>query len=93
MIVRLLFFMASRFLVTPLTLYQVFDCGSLSNDADGLRKYRQKSLEYFKYTLGGQGPRPDLTGFNEELQNALLCWDEVGVHIQEACSSSKISLL
>ncbi|KAN0073168.1 Isoprenoid synthase domain containing protein [Elaphomyces granulatus] len=71
----------------------IFDCGSLSYDADGLGKYRQKSLEYFKYTLGGQGPRPDLTGFDKELQNALLCWDEVGVHIRQACSSSVLEIM
>ena len=54
-----------------------------------LKAYRQKSLEYFQYTICGHGDPPDLSAFTEELQKALLCWDEVGDHIRETCSEGK----
>ncbi|OOF91999.1 hypothetical protein ASPCADRAFT_399843 [Aspergillus carbonarius ITEM 5010] len=54
-----------------------FDCGSLTHNPETLKVYRQKSLDYFRYTLCGRGDRPELSGFTAELQKALLCWDEI----------------
>ncbi|KAJ5702268.1 hypothetical protein N7488_009816 [Penicillium malachiteum] len=39
---------------------------------------RLASLQYFKFTLLGEGDAPDLCVFDTELRNGLQCWDEVG---------------
>ena len=64
----------------------VFDCGSLKYDKDAAIKYRDASLQYFKFFLCGEGSPPDLSEFDVELRNGLHCWDEVGAHICEVNS-------
>ncbi|KAL4913980.1 terpenoid synthase [Aspergillus aurantiobrunneus] len=66
--------------------WAVFDCGCLTDDRETIREYREKTLQYFGAVLCGKGEFPDLSGFSEELQNALLCWDEVAAHIRHHCS-------
>ncbi|EAW13942.1 terpene synthase family protein [Aspergillus clavatus NRRL 1] len=55
--------------------------------------YREKSLQYFRHVLCGEGEFPDLSGFSLELQYALLCWDEVAAHIREVCSKETCEVL
>ncbi|THC99613.1 hypothetical protein EYZ11_000880 [Aspergillus tanneri] len=54
----------------------IFDCGYFEHDEIGLAAYRETSAAYFKSVLRGQGEYPDLSGWNNELRNALQCWDE-----------------
>ncbi|KAJ5474982.1 hypothetical protein N7539_008048 [Penicillium diatomitis] len=71
----------------------IFDCGSLKYDQLGAERYRDASLEYFRFTLLGQGSMPDLSSFDVQLQNALHSWNEIGEHIREACSLGTRELL
>ncbi|KAJ5776525.1 uncharacterized protein N7511_001536 [Penicillium nucicola] len=64
----------------------IFDCGALKYDEPLANTYREASLQYFRFTLLGEGAAPDLSVFHIELQNALYCWDEVGHHIGQVCS-------
>lgn len=36
---------------------------------------------------------PNLSDFSEELQNALLCWDEVAAHLRQECSQGSLLLI
>ncbi|KAJ5355415.1 uncharacterized protein N7496_012627 [Penicillium cataractarum] len=71
----------------------IFDCGSLKHDQQAAETYRQASLQYFNFTLLGKGDQPDLSQFDDELQKALHCWDEVGEHIREVCSEETREVL
>ncbi|KAJ5963615.1 terpenoid synthase [Penicillium vulpinum] len=64
-------------------LMRVFDCGLLTHDMEAIKSYRATTVEYFKHVLCADGKFPDLSGYPEELQNALHCWDEVAEHICE----------
>lgn len=68
-----------------------FDCGSLTYDAKGVVSYLKKSKEYFQHQLLEIGEQPDFSGFSQEQQKALLCWNEVGQHIRETCNKSIFS--
>jgi hypothetical protein len=49
-------------------------------------EYRDKSMQYFRAVLSSTEDAPDLSGCSNELQKALLCWDEVAAHIRAICS-------
>ncbi|OJK00807.1 hypothetical protein ASPACDRAFT_1855353 [Aspergillus aculeatus ATCC 16872] len=67
----------------------VFDCGILANDKDKAQEYREKSVRYFHAVLGEEEDIPNLSCFSEELQFALLCWNEVADHIRSVCSKGQ----
>ncbi|EZF34979.1 hypothetical protein H109_04761 [Trichophyton interdigitale MR816] len=50
--------------------------------------YLKKSKEYFQHQLLEIGEQPDFSGFSQEQQKALLCWNEVGQHIRETCNKN-----
>ncbi|KNG83621.1 hypothetical protein ANOM_008358 [Aspergillus nomiae NRRL 13137] len=70
----------------------IFDCGALKYNSEGAKCYRRASIKYFEHQLLDRDP-PDLSPFTLELQKALLCWDEVGSHIREACSEETRAIL
>jgi hypothetical protein len=55
-------------------------------------EYRDKSMQYFRAVLSRKGDAPDLSECSDELQKALLCWDEVAAHIREVCSKGILHL-
>jgi hypothetical protein len=67
----------------------VFDCGALKHNEVLASNYRAASLQYFKFSLLGEGKTPDLTCFDIDLRNGLQCWDEIGEHICQVCSRCK----
>ncbi|RAH78356.1 terpenoid synthase [Aspergillus japonicus CBS 114.51] len=71
----------------------VFDCGILANDKDKAQEYRAQSIQYFHAVLGEKDDFPNLTCFPEELQHALLCWNEVADHIRSARSKDTLKVL
>ncbi|KAJ5671880.1 hypothetical protein N7507_001007 [Penicillium longicatenatum] len=71
----------------------IFDCGSLKYDTGIVGAYREASLQYFKYSLNGDGEAPDLSMFDMELQKGLQCWDEIGLHIHRVCSKETREIL
>ncbi|PKX95128.1 terpenoid synthase [Aspergillus novofumigatus IBT 16806] len=64
----------------------LFDCGSLTHEKMAIPEYRDKSMQYFCAVLSSKEDAPDLSGCSDELQKALLCWNEVAAHIREVCS-------
>ncbi|RAH39862.1 terpene synthase family protein [Aspergillus brunneoviolaceus CBS 621.78] len=50
-------------------------------------------LRYFHAVLGEEEDIPDLSYFSEELQFALLCWNEVADHIRHVCSKATLKVL
>jgi hypothetical protein len=64
----------------------VFDCGCLTHDKTAIPEYRDKSMQYFRTVLSSREDATDLSGCSDELQKALLCWDEVAAHIRAVCS-------
>lgn len=70
----------------------VFDCGSLKYNQALASKYRAASLQYFRFSLLGEGKMPDLTCFDIDMRNGLRCWDEIGEHICQACSRCELPL-
>ncbi|OJI85733.1 hypothetical protein ASPTUDRAFT_119664 [Aspergillus tubingensis CBS 134.48] len=71
----------------------LFDCGALKDDRQAATRYRDASLEYFKYNLVLEGEYPDLSQFPLEQQKALHCWDEVGAHIRQDCDRETCQIL
>ncbi|EPS31199.1 hypothetical protein PDE_06154 [Penicillium oxalicum 114-2] len=84
---------ASKYFAWYFVFDDIFDCGSLKYNQLGAQRYRDASLDYFRFTLLGQGIMPDLSSFDLQLQNALHCWDEVGDHIRENCSQATREVL
>ncbi|GAQ02980.1 hypothetical protein ALT_0301 [Aspergillus lentulus] len=68
----------------------LFDCGSLTHEKMAIPEYRDKSMQYFHAVLSSKEDPPDLSGCSDELQKALLCWDEVAAHIREVLLESKL---
>jgi hypothetical protein len=68
-----------------LTNTPVFDCGALQGQPLAMKEYRDASMEYIKHQLLPENPCPDLSVYPLELQKALECWEEVGVHIRSVC--------
>ncbi|GIK05781.1 terpene cyclase [Aspergillus viridinutans] len=71
----------------------LFDCGCLTHDKMAIPEYRDKSMQYFRAVLSSREDAPDLSGCSDELQKALLCWDEVATHIREVCSKGTCEVL
>ncbi|KAF7181004.1 hypothetical protein CNMCM7691_000133 [Aspergillus felis] len=67
----------------------LFDCGSLTHDKMAIPEYRDKSMQYFRAVLSSKEDAPDLSACSDELQKALLCWDEVAAHIRAVCSEAR----
>ncbi|KAL4799522.1 isoprenoid synthase domain-containing protein [Aspergillus venezuelensis] len=65
----------------------IFDCGTLQYNVEVAETYRDASLQYFNWAIMSEGLKPDLSSFLIELQNALICWDEIGDHIRQECST------
>jgi hypothetical protein len=64
----------------------VFDCGALQGKSLAMKAYREASKQYIKHQLLPENPCPDLTVYPLELQKAIECWEEVGVHIRSVCN-------
>ncbi|CEL05162.1 hypothetical protein ASPCAL06281 [Aspergillus calidoustus] len=65
----------------------IFDCGALQGGSDSeISNYRQASIQYIQHQLLPEHECPDLSVYPSQLQNTLVCWEEVGRHIREVCS-------
>ncbi|GFG17844.1 (+)-germacrene D synthase [Aspergillus udagawae] len=71
----------------------LFDCGCLTHDKTAIPEYRDKSMQYFRTVLSSREDATDLSGCSDELQKALLCWDEVAAHIRAVCSEETCEVL
>ncbi|KAL3465047.1 terpenoid synthase [Aspergillus heterothallicus] len=72
----------------------IFDCGALQGSSDSeVSAYRQASMQYIQYQLLPEHECPDLSVYSSQLQNALVCWEEVGKHIREVCSHNTRMIL
>ncbi|KAL4877963.1 isoprenoid synthase domain-containing protein [Aspergillus karnatakaensis] len=72
----------------------IYDCGTLKgSSAFEMAQYREVSMQYIKHHLLPEHPQPDLSTYSAELQKALLCWEEVGSHIQSVCSQETREIL
>jgi hypothetical protein len=68
----------------------VFDCGTLKHDKVLASEYRAASVQYFRFSLLGEGVAPDLSCFDIDLRNGLQCWDEIGEHICQVSSRCEL---
>ncbi|KAK9850932.1 terpenoid synthase [Penicillium brevicompactum] len=71
----------------------IFDCGTLKHDEILASGYRAASLQYFRFSLLGEGLAPDLSCFDIDLQYGLECWNEIGEHICQVSSRSTREVL
>ncbi|KAL5341924.1 terpenoid synthase [Aspergillus crustosus] len=71
----------------------LFDCGSLTTNAEAAAAYRADSMQYFRAVLCDGGKIPDISEHPEELRHALHCWDEVAAHLRQECPRETLEVL